>query len=426
MMNDLVLRGGSVLTPEGVVVADVGVSNGVIAALGTTVGEGKTTLDVTGCWVGPALVDIHTHLREPGQEWKEDVESGSLAAAAGGFGAVVAMPNTMPAIDAGHLARFIRDRGREVGLVDVMPSGCITLGRAGISMSHIDDLWKAGVRIFTDDGDSVANSAVLRSAMEYISALGGVVSQHAVDPDLSSVGHMHEGSVSSRLGMYGIPHAADDITLARDLVLAEMTGVRYHVQHLSTANGVELVREAKRRGVAVTAEVSPHHMAFDHTAVATTDSNFKVMPPLRESSDRQALIAGLVEGIIDAVATDHAPHAALEKEVPFEEAPNGMLGLEWAASIAIGVAALTQEAFFDRMSIRPAAIASLPEHGQVLQVGTAATIVAVDPLHTWTPTTTFSKSRNAPYIGMELAGKVRHTLLRGVVTFSDTPIVAGQ
>lgn len=418
-MPDLVLRGGSVLTPDGVVVADVGISGGVIVALGSDVGEATTTVDVSGCWVGPALVDLHTHLREPGQEWKEDIASGSLAAAAGGFGAVVAMPNTTPAVDAGHLARYVRDRGREVGLVDVFPSGCITLGRMGSTMAHIDELWKAGVRLFTDDGDSVANSAVLRSAMDYISALGGVVSQHAVDPHLSGAGHMHEGSVSSRLGMYGIPHAADDITIARDLVLAELTGVRYHVQHLSTATGVELVREAKRRGVSVTAEVSPHHLAFDHTAVANTDSDFKVMPPLREPSDRQALVVGLVEGVIDAVATDHAPHAALEKEVPFEEAPNGILGLEWAASVAIGSAGLAQEAFFDRMSVRPADIASLPDHGRLLEVGGDATIVAIDPKQQWTPTTTLSKSRNSPYIGMDLTGKVRHTILRGVLTYSD-------
>ena len=425
-MFEVVLRGGSVLAADGVVVADVGIDDGRIVAIGSNVGEGTVTLDVGGCWIGPALVDIHTHLREPGQEWKEDIASGSRAAAAGGFGAVVAMPNTTPSIDAGHLARFVLDRGSEVGLVDVVPSGCITLSRAGRTMSHIDDLWKAGVRVFTDDGDSVASSAVLRSAMEYIAALGGVVSQHAVDPELSSAGYMHEGSVSSRLGMYGIPSAADDITIARDLVLAEMTGVRYHVQHLSTATSVELIREAKRRGLAVTAEVSPHHMAFDHTAAAATDSNFKVMPPLREPSDREALVAGLVEGVIDAVATDHAPHAALEKEVPFEEAPNGILGLEWAASIAIGVAGLTQEAFFDRMSIRPAAIASLPEHGRVLQVGGDATLVVVDPLHSWTPTTTFSKSRNAPYIGMDLTGKVRHTMLRGSMTYSDPDTVAAQ
>ncbi len=422
-MHDLVLSGGSVLTPDGVVVQDVGITNGVVAALGATVGDARTTIDVSGCWVGPALVDLHTHLREPGQEWKEDIASGSIAAAAGGFGAVVAMPNTTPAIDSGHLARFVRDRGREVGLVDVVPSGCITLKRDGSTMSHIDDLWKAGVRMFTDDGDSVANSSVLRASMEYISALGGVVSQHAVDPDLSAAGHMHEGSVSSRLGMYGIPSAADDITIARDLVLAEMTGVRYHVQHLSTATGVELVREAKRRGVSVTAEVSPHHMAFDHTAAATTDSNFKVMPPLRESSDREALVAGLVEGVIDAVATDHAPHAALEKEVPFEEAPSGILGLEWAASVAIGIAGLNQEAFFDRMSIRPATIASLPDHGRVLEVGSDATIVTVDPHHAWTPTSTVSKSRNAPYIGMELTGKVRLTILRGAITHSTSQTV---
>jgi dihydroorotase len=327
------------------------------------------------------------------------------------------MPNTDPAVDSGHLARFVRERGEEVGLVDVIPAGAITMGRSGETMSHIDDLWAAGVRMFTDDGDSVANTAVLRAAMEYIEALGGVVSQHAVDPDLSGAGFMHEGAVSSRLGMYGIPREADDITIARDLMLAELTGVRYHVQHLSTRRSVELIGAAKRRGLAVTCEVSPHHLAFDHADVATTDSNFKMMPPLRDSEDRKALREGLVEGTIDAVATDHAPHAALEKEVPFEDAPNGVLGLEWAAAVAIGSGGLGQEALFDRMSVRPSIIAMAAQHGSLLAVGVPATVVIVDPTEKWTPSATASKSRNAPYLGRELTGRVRHTFKNGARTY---------
>ncbi len=417
-MHDLVLLNGSVLTSEGVRRTGVAVADGRIAAIGGDLGETKETLDCDGMWIGPALVDLHTHLREPGQEWKEDIASGSRAAAAGGYGAVIAMPNTDPPIDAGHLARFVHDRGNDVGLVDVFSSGCISLGRRGEAMAHLDDLWNCGVRIFTDDGDSVNDAALLRAAMEYVAALGGVVSQHAVDPDLSAAGFMHEGSVSSRLGMYAIPSQADDITIARDITLAEMTGVRYHVQHLSTASGVELVRSAKARGVHITAEVSPHHLTFDHSAVASTDANFKVMPPLRDPADRAALIEGLSDGTIDAVATDHAPHAALEKEVPFEEAPNGILGLEWAASVAIGVAGLDQERFFDRMSIRPSSIASLEHHGKPLGVGCDATMVVVDPTESWVPATTESKSRNAPYLGMEMTGLVHMTMLRGNVTHS--------
>jgi len=416
-MHDVIFANGSVLTDAGTAVVDVAVADGVIAGIGDDLGPASKSIDCSGAWVGPGLVDIHTHLREPGQEWKEDIASGSRAAAAGGYTALVAMPNTDPPIDSSHLARFVMTRGAEVGLVDVATAGCITLGRRGETMAHIDDLWRAGVRVFTDDGDSVADAALLRSAMEYLSALGGVVSQHAVDPSLSAAGFMHEGSVSSRLGMYGIPGQADDITIARDLALAEMTGVRYHVQHLSTAAGVELVRDAKRRGLPVTAEVSPHHLAFDHTSVATTDSNFKVMPPLRSEADRLALIAGLVDGVIDAVATDHAPHAALEKEVPFEYAPNGILGLEWAASVAIGTANLDQATFFDRLSTAPARIASLENHGAPLTVGGQATIVVVNPDEEWVPSTTSSKSRNAPYLGMDLLGRVVTTMLRGSITY---------
>lgn len=417
MMHDVVLKAGQVVTTDGVVRADVAIDNGVVSAVGSLDTGSREVLDCEGMWVGPALVDLHTHLREPGQEWKEDIASGSRAAAAGGFGAVVAMPNTEPAIDAGHLARFVRDRGDEVGLVDVVPSGCITLGRQGAAMAHLDDLWAAGVRMFTDDGDTVDNAAVLRTAMEYVAALGGVVSQHAIDKDLSAAGYMHEGSISSRLGMYGIPRQADDIAIARDIALTELTGVRYHVQHLSTARGVELIHEAKQRGLPVTAEVAPHHLAFDHGDVATADPDYKMMPPLRDSADRKALIQGLADGIIDAVATDHAPHAALEKEVPFEEAPNGIIGLEWAASVAIGSAGLDQASFFDRLSVRPAAIAQLENHGALVAVGAPASLTVIDPAATWIPTTTFSRSRNAPYLGLELTGRVMATLLRGKFTY---------
>jgi dihydroorotase len=415
-MHDLILKSGEVLTNDGIERMDVAISGGVVTHLGSVDGDAAETIDCSGSWVGPAFVDLHTHLREPGQEWKEDISSGSRAAAAGGFGAIVAMPNTDPPVDSGHLARFVRDRGAEVGLVDVVPSGCITLDRAGVSMSHIDDLWAAGVRIFTDDGDTVGSAAVLRTAMEYIAALGGVISQHAVDRDLSAAGYMHEGAVSSRLGIYGIPREADDITIARDIALAELTGVRYHVQHLSTARSVEMIAAAKERGLPVTAEVSPHHLAFDHSAVATADPDYKMMPPLRDPNDRSALVAGLQSGVIDAVATDHAPHAALEKEVPFEEAPNGVLGLEWAASIAIGSAKLDQVSLFDRMSVRPAAIAGLDTHGRRIGIGEEANIVVVDPTESWIVTSSVSRSRNAPYFGKDLTGRVQATVLRGSIT----------
>ena len=415
-MHDLVVRNGSVLTPDGVLDADVAIDGEIIAAIGDVSADGHTEIDADGSWVGPGFVDIHTHLREPGQEWKEDIASGSAAAAAGGYTAIVAMPNTDPAIDSGHLAEYVAARGASVGLVDVAPAGCLTMGRAGTHMAHIDELWDAGVRIFTDDGDALADASLLRLVMDYIAQLGGVVSQHAVDPDLAAAGYMHEGHVSSRLGMYGIPGAADDIVLARDIDLARLTGARYHVQHLSTARGVDLVAAAKAEGLAVTAEVTPHHLMFTDADVASTNPDFKMMPPLRSEGDRQALVAGLRSGVIDAVATDHAPHAAIEKEVPFEVAPNGVLGLEWAAAVANMTAGLDQADFFDRMSVAPAAIATLERHGNALAVGSDATLVVFDPEAEWTAESSMSRSRNAPYLGATLKGQVRATVLRGTTT----------
>lgn len=415
-MHDLVVRNGSVLTPDGVVDADLAIDDGVIAEVGAVSADGHTEIDADGSWVGPGFVDIHTHLREPGQEWKEDVASGSAAAAAGGYTAIIAMPNTDPAIDSGHLAEYVKARGSSVGLVDVAPAGCLTMGRDGKHMAHIDELWDAGVRVFTDDGDALADASLLRLVMDYIAQLGGVVSQHAIDPDLSAAGFMHEGHVSSRLGMYGIPGAADDIVIARDIDLVRLTGARYHVQHLSTARGVALVAAAKAEGLAVTAEVTPHHLLYTDSDVASTDPDFKMMPPLRSEADRQALIEGVSSGVIDAVATDHAPHAAIEKEVPFEVAPNGVLGLEWAAAVANMTVGLDQAAFFDRMSVSPASIAMLGRHGQALAAGADATLVVFDPRAEWKPTTSLSRSRNAPYLGSTLKGQVRATLLRGSTT----------
>ncbi len=419
-MHDLVITGGSVLTDDGVERLDIAIRSGSVVGIGTDLGEAREVLDAAGAWVGPGFVDLHAHLREPGAEWAEDIASGSAAAAAGGYTAIVAMPNTEPAIDAGHLARFVRDRGKQVGLVEVVPSGCLTLGRAGETMAHIDELWDAGVRIFTDDGSTVSRASVLRLAMEYLAELGGVVSQHAIDPSLSASGHMHEGSVSSRLGMYGIPSQADDIIIARDLTLAAMTGVRYHIQHLSSASSLPLIERAIDDGVVVTAEVTPHHLMFTHEDVASTDSNYKMMPPLREASDRDALVDALERGVIDVVATDHAPHAAIDKEVPFEAAPNGVLGLEWAASVVTTCTSLDQVGFFDRMAVEPARIAGLSGHGRPVATDTAANLVIFDPAASWVPTTTRSKSRNAPYFGRTLTGKVRATVYDGRVTYRES------
>ena len=417
-MSDLVLSGGNVVTGDGVVAADVRIAEGVIAEIGNGL-DGATLVECEGGWVGPGFVDLHTHLREPGEEWKEDIESGSAAAAAGGYTAIVAMPNTEPAVDAGHLARFVADRGRAVGLVDVVPAGAVTMGRKGEQLAHVDDLWDAGVRIFSDDGEAVADAAVLRQAMDYLATRGGVIAQHAVDPALAAGGFMHEGAVSSRLGMYAIPPQAEDTVIARDLQLAELTGARYHAQHVSTAGAVAMIAAAKAAGLDVTAEVTPHHLAFDHTAVAGTDPNYKMMPPLRSSDDRDALRRGLADGTIDAVATDHAPHAAHEKDVPFEHAPNGIIGLEWAAAVVNTVANLGPADFYARLSVKPAAIAGLADHGRLVAVGNPAHLTVFDPELRWTPERTVSRSGNTPYLGMPLTGRVAATVYGGIFTARD-------
>ena len=417
-MSDLILAGGTVLTAKGIEEADVRIRDGLIAEIGPSL-EGDETIDCEGAWIGPGLVDLHAHFREPGQEWKEDIESGSRAAAAGGFTAAFAMPNTEPATDSGHVARFVANRGVEVGLIEVLPVGAITKGRAGKELAHLDELWAAGVRVFSDDGDVVEDAGLLRQAMDYLAERGGVISQHAVDVGLSSGGYMHEGSVSSLLGMYGIPSAADDVILARDIRLVEMTGARYHVQHLSTATGVELIAAAKAKGLPVTAEVTPHHLAFDHTAAQTTDPVYKMMPPLRSDEDRDALRKGLEDGTVDIVGTDHAPHAAHEKEVPWEHAPNGVLGLEWAAAVANTFVDLDQAAFYDRLSAAPARIGQLDGQGMLPEVGGPANLAVFDPNVAWTPSTTVSKSENSPYFGLQLRGKVIATLYQGRVTALD-------
>lgn len=420
-MSAIHLRGGVVVTPDGPIEADVLVRDGTVVAVGGSVvaPADAVVLDATGCWVGPGFVDIHTHLREPGQEWKEDVGSGSAAAAAGGFTAVVAMPNTDPPIDAGHLARFVADRGRLHGLVDVVPSGAITMGRAGERLAHLDELWSAGVRIFTDDGDTVADAGVLRRAMEYLAHRGGIVAQHAEDPGLARGGHMHEGAVSARLGMVGLPSEAEEVVVARDLALVRMTGCRYHVQHVSAARTVDLVRAAKAEGLPVTAEVTPHHLVFDHEHVASMHPDFKMYPPLRTADDVAALRAALTDGTIDAVATDHAPHAAHECEVPFEEAPRGVIGLETAFSAVLAAIGDDPELLFDRMSSGPARIAGLGGHGARIAEGAPAELAVVDPAATRTVSGFRSRSTNSPWLGADVRGTVVATVHDGRVTHRE-------
>ena len=414
-MTSIAIRNGRILTGDGLVEQDLLVSGDRIETIGGAF-DAAETIDASGAWVGPGFVDLHVHFREPGHEWKEDIASGSRAAAAGGYTAVVTMPNTDPVIDAGHRARYVIDRGRQVGLCEVAPAGALTMGREGETLSHLDEMWTAGVRLFTDDGSSVEDAGLLRLAMEYVAERGGIIAQHAEDRGLSGGGHMHEGSISSRLGMRGSPSLAEEVVVARDLALARLTGVRYHVQHVSSAGTVDLLRQARTNDVNVTSEVAPHHLVFDHERVLAMDPVFKMYPPLRTSADLEALATALIEGLIDAVATDHAPHAAFETEVPFEEAPRGVIGLETAAAAVNSAVGMEADSFFSRMSVNPARIGGFGRQGQPLAEGAPSNLVVFDPGAAWTPTAFVSKARNSPFVGMELRGRVIATIFEGRMT----------
>jgi len=427
-----IITGGRVVDRTGERNVDVAVnSDGTIAAVGMSLDLGALglanaqVLDVTGCVVSPGFVDIHTHLREPGREEAETIQTGSRAAALGGYTAVVAMPNTEPTIDSAAVVRLVLDAGVAAGLVDVRSSGAITVGRGGEALSPMVELAEMGVRIFTDDGCGVQDDRLMRRALEYASGLpqNVVLAQHCEVEALSDGGHMHEGEWSSRLGIPGVPAEAEELMVFRDIALSRLTGMRVHFQHLSTAGAVALVRDAKANGLPVTAEATPHHFTLTHAEVASYNPVFKVNPPLRTAEDVAAVKAGLADGTIDAIATDHAPHTSDVKEAPFDHAPCGMLGLETALGLGItelvepGV--LTMQEFLAKMSWNPAAIADLADvHGCNIEPGAPAHLTIFDPALEWTvdPALLASKSNNTPYAGRTLRGKVKHTFLCGVPT----------
>lgn len=411
------IAGGQVLTPTGLVEADVWVENDTVVAVGSSGSRGDVQiLDATGMLVGPGLVDLHTHLRDPGQTWKEDIATGSRAAAAGGYTAVVAMPNTEPPLDTPERVHAVRRAGEEAGHVRVAVAGAMTEGRTGERPSDIASLYRTGVRMFTDDGDSVGDAAVLERVMGLTAGLpGAVVAQHAEDTAISAGGHMHDGGVSAQLKITGIPASAEYLVVERDLGLVASTGATYHAQHLSSALTVELIREAKDAGLRVTAEVTPHHLTFDDSALSTLDPDLKMYPPLRSAADRQALREALVDGAIDVVATDHAPHTSTEKDVPFAQAPRGVIGLETAAPAVWEVVADPRR-FFEVMAITPAVISGLERHGRPVEQGSPANLVVFDPAQVWVPEQFHSKSSNSPYRGMKMTGRVIMTLFEGQVT----------
>jgi dihydroorotase len=417
--EDLVIRGGTVVDAAGSRRADVLVRDGVIAAIDRDIDAPDPattrTLDAAGCIVAPGLVDLHTHLREPGREEAETVETGSRAAALGGYTAVVAMPNTEPAIDSAGIVREVLDLGA-TALCDVRVAGAITVGRAGTQLTPMAEMAALGVRIFTDDGAGVQDGRLMRRALEYASALGVTLAQHCEDECLAAGGHMHEGAWSSRLGVPGMPAEAEEVMVMRDLALARLTGAPVHFLHLSTAGSVDLVRRAKADGARVTAEAAPHHFTLTDECVAGYDPVFKVNPPLRTDADVAAVKTGLGDGTIDAIATDHAPHTQDVKEQPFDQAPCGMLGLETALALAITELGLPIEKVLALMSWQPATVAGLTnDHGGTLEPGRAANVCVIDPAAQWVvePERLASRSRNTPYVGRKLTGRVRHTILRG-------------
>ncbi|MDQ3896000.1 MAG: dihydroorotase [Actinomycetota bacterium] len=413
----VLIEGGTVVDATGSRVADVLVRGGRIEAVGPELDPpaGATLVDAGGCIVAPGLVDLHAHLRQPGQEEAETVETGSRAAAVGGYTAVVAMPNTDPAIDSAGVVREVLELGASA-LCDVRVAGAITKGRRGRELAPLGEMADLGVRIFTDDGNGVQDARLMRRALEYASALGVTLAQHCEDEALAAGGHMHEGSWSSRLGIPGRPAESEELMVARDVALVRLTGGRVHFLHLSTAGSVAAARAAKAEGLPVTAEAAPHHFSLTDADVASYDTVFKVNPPLRPPSDVEAVKAGLTGGTIDAIATDHAPHAPEDKDVPFDQARPGMVGLETALALAVTELDLPIEAVLALLSWKPARIAGLESsHGGPVAEGRPANLCVIDPAATWVvdPDALHSRSRNTPYRGRKLTGRVRHTLLRG-------------
>jgi dihydroorotase len=407
---------------------DVLIAGGVIAEIGDVDASDAQVIDCGGLILLPGFVDLHTHLREPGREDAETVATGSAAAALGGFTAVHAMANTDPVADSAEIVEQVARLGERAGLVDVRPVGAVSMGLAGEQLAEIGNMARsaAAVMVFSDDGHCVHDSRLMRRALEYVRPFDAVVAQHAQDPRLADgTACCHEGDVSGRLGLPGWPAVAEESIVARDVMLAEHTGSRLHVCHVSTAGTVEVIRWAKARGIAVTAEVTPHHLLLTCDLLESYDPVFKVNPPLRPDEDIAALRAALADGTIDAVATDHAPHAPHDKDHAFGDAAFGMTGLETALGVVAETMVVTGlldwAGVADRMSVRPASIGRVAGHGRPLQAGESANLTIVDPngAHVVDPATMASRSRNTPFAGRTLPAGVVATFLRGRATVLD-------
>jgi dihydroorotase len=403
---------------------DVVVERGRISRLGRDAGDDLLhgqrvrVVERSGAWLLPGLVDLHAHLREPGGEGKEDIASGLRAAAAGGFVDVCCMPNTLPVNDSRAVTEMLVDKARALGSVRLHPIGAITVGQKGLALTEMADLKEGGAVAVSDDGRCVTDSQVMRRALEYASTFGLPLIQHAEDHALTDGAQMHEGAISTRLGLRGWPRVAEDIIVARDVILAEYTRARYHVAHVSTAGTVRLLREGKSRGIAVSAEVTPHHLLLTHEALLGYDTACKVNPPLREPEDVEALRAALADGTIDCIATDHAPHGVLEKDVELAEAAPGMIGLELCVPLLLGLVregALPLSRLVDALTAAPARIIGLEPPR--LREGARADLVLIDPAERWTidPALLRSKSKNTPFAGGRVQGRIVMTVCEGRV-----------
>jgi dihydroorotase len=421
-MDSILIANGTILDPSQNLEtkADLLVRDGKVAAIGANLGRADRTIDAAGCYVTPGLIDIHVHFREPGDEEEETVATGAAAAVTGGFTTVCCMPNTKPPLDNEGQIEFIRRQAQEIGLCNVLPIGAITKGRQGKELAEIGSMLARGAIAFSDDGVGIEDASVMRKALQYIRMFDGLLTQHCEEPALSG-GAMHGGIVSTTLGLGGIPAEAEQLMISRDLLLNRTIGCRYHVQHISTAWSVELVRRAKRDGQRVTAEVSPHHLLLTDEACRTYDTNFKMNPPLRTAADVAACIQGIKDGAIDCLATDHAPHRAEEKELEFPSAPFGVIGLECALPLYIKALIepghISWMKLIDLMSTQPARIIKL-DRGSLRQ-GAIADITIIDPNQPWTiDITKFrGKSRNCPFGGWNVKGRAIATIFDGRLTW---------
>lgn len=416
----ILIKGGRVIDPAAGVDQERGllIEDGRVAGL-LTPGEVPAdveTVDASGCWVVPGLIDMHTHLREPGQEYKETIAAGTSAAVAGGITAMACMANTRPVNDNASVTDYILEKAELSGKARVYPVGAVTAGLLGEGLAEAGELVAHGCVALSDDGRPVMNAGLMRSALEYCLSLDVPVLDHAEELDLSAGGAMHEGEISTELGLPGIPAAAEEAMVARDVILCELTGCRLHIQHVSTAGSVRVIRQAKARGVRVTAETCPHYFTLSHEAVRGYNTNFKMNPPLRADADLEAVIAGLADGTIDAIASDHAPHSPAEKQVEFDQAQNGIVGLETLLPLSLALVArglLSPARLIEAMAAAPAKI--LGVEGGSLAFGAGADVTVIDPAAEWIVDSSkfFSKGRNTPFNGWSMKGRARAVIIGG-------------